>query len=95
MRPVTWQDFASLLRRSREQQGLSQSELGSLMGCHRIHIWRLEHGRRRPSKVFLKSLPHVCALQPQDEELLAAFEQLIEYRCDTILIEAVPTRTTQ
>lgn len=87
---VTWQDFRTLLRMVRERHGLSQEQLAKSLGCHRSHIWRLENGIRRPSKVFLYALARTCALTPTEVRLFSAFELLCEYRCEEVELEDAP-----
>ncbi len=76
---ATWRDFGPFLQRVRRRRGISQETLADSLGCHRTHIWRLEHGRNRPSRIFLHSLGLTCALTMEEVERLAAFEQLREY----------------
>jgi transcriptional regulator with XRE-family HTH domain len=89
---VTWEDFGPFLRRIREHQGVSQERLARHLGCHRVHIYRLEHGRRHPSKLLLRSLRHMPTLELSLEETdyLGLFELLLEYRCSALDIGAAP-----
>ncbi len=83
MTQITRKDFGPFLRRLRTRQGLSQEKLAEMMGCSRIHIWRLEQGERYPSRVFLRLLGSqglIC--NTADQQVLKAFEQVIEYRWD-------------
>ena len=57
------------------------------MGYTRIHISRLEHEKRHPSKQFLRLLALTIALTPTEMEMLAAFEQMAEYHCEDMEIE--------
>jgi transcriptional regulator with XRE-family HTH domain len=83
MTQITRKDFGPFLRRLRTRQGLSQEKLAEIMGCNRIHIWRLEHGERHPSRVFLKSLSNLGLIRDAaDQQLLRALEQVIEYHWD-------------
>ena len=87
MRPtarVTWRDFGPFIRHVRESQGISQEQLGQRLGCGRIHVYRLEHGHRHPSRVLLRLLRQLYIFQPPDAELLDAFELLLESNCDAI-----------
>src|SRR5260221_3701248 len=52
-RQVTWDDFAAYLRAIRASRNLSQRDLGAQLGCGQIHVWRLEHGQRHPSRALL------------------------------------------
>jgi transcriptional regulator with XRE-family HTH domain len=89
---VTWEDFGPFLRRLRVLHGLSQARLAQHLGCHRIHIYRLEHGSRHPSKVLLRALRHTPTLTPTsaDCERLGHFELLLEYRCAAVEVCAAP-----
>lgn len=89
MSRVTWQDFGRCLQQARVRRGLSQEHLAELLGCHRIHIWRLEHAARRPSKRFLRSLHQACPVFT-DSRLQLAFEQMAEYRCDYVEVDGPP-----
>lgn len=84
---VNWGDFGRFLQRVRRRQGLSQERLAQLLGCHRTYLWRLEHGRNRPSSVFLHALRHSCDLAPHDADLLVAFMQLREYHLTELELE--------
>lgn len=80
---VSWRDFGPFLKRLRMRRGISQETLAERLACHRTHIWRLEHGRHHPSRMFLRSLELIC--EPLTEEETAAlrvFDQLHEYRMD-------------
>lgn len=86
---VSWQQFGEVLHRIRVRLDLSQERLADLLGCDRTYIWRLEHGRNRPSRIFLHHLKNMCALSPQDARILLSFVLLREYRCDKLeVIEA-------
>ena len=65
-RAVTWQDFGKFLQHVRRRRGISQERLALLLGCHRTHIWRLEHGKNRPSNVFLHCLKGACPLMEHE-----------------------------
>lgn len=84
---VNWCDFGRFLQRIRRRQGLSQERLAQLLGCHRTYLWRLEHGRNRPSSVFLHALRLSCNLAPHDADLLVAFMQLREYHLTELELE--------
>ena len=86
---VSWQKFGETLRRLRIRQGLSQDRLAHLLGCDRTYIWRLEHGRNRPSRMFLHHLRNTCVGTAHDSRILLGFMQLHEYRCDELeIVEA-------
>jgi len=58
----------AVVRRRREDLGLSQEELGHLAGLHRTYIGSVERGERN---VTLSSLMTICAaLQLEPHELL-------------------------
>jgi transcriptional regulator with XRE-family HTH domain len=73
---VAWQDFGPFLRKLRQRRGISQENLALMLGCHRTYIWRLEHGRNRPSRIFLHNLKLTCHLAPAEITLFTLFEQL-------------------
>jgi transcriptional regulator with XRE-family HTH domain len=81
MGKITWQDFGGFLQGVRRQRGLSQATLAAVMEYDRIHIWRLEHGQRHPSRQFLHLLMDAITLTPAETQRLAAFRQMILYRC--------------
>ena len=84
---VTWHDFGPFLQRLGRRRGLSQETLAERLGCHRTYIWRLEHGRNRPSRIFQHSLGLTCALTVEEAALLAAFEQLRAYPENSLAME--------
>ncbi|HTW94990.1 MAG TPA: helix-turn-helix transcriptional regulator, partial [Tepidisphaeraceae bacterium] len=60
--------LGGIVRKRREDLGLSQDELGHLAGLHRTYIGSVERGERN---VTLSSLIAVCAaLQLRPHELL-------------------------
>lgn len=73
---VAWQDFGFFLRKLRRRRGISQENLALMLGCHRTYIWRLEHGRNRPSRIFLHNLKLTFDLAPAEVALFLLFEQL-------------------
>jgi transcriptional regulator with XRE-family HTH domain len=76
-------DFGSFLRRIRTQQGLSQKQVAKKIGCGRIYIWRLEQGKRHPSRLFLHALGTSGLIRnTADQQFLKTLEQVIEYRWD-------------
>jgi transcriptional regulator with XRE-family HTH domain len=80
---VSWRDFGPFLQRLRRRRGISQETLAERLACHRTHIWRLEHGRHHPSRMFLRSLKLVCEpLTGEETTALRVFDQLREYRMD-------------
>ena len=52
-------NFADRLKQLRKQQGLSQSQLGDLVGVHYNHIGRYERGTSLPSADVLSKLADV------------------------------------
>lgn len=81
VRCVTWDDFGPFLQGVRLQEGLSQAQLAEILGIDRTYVWRLEHGRNRPSRVLLQSLRRSFRFSHSDEELLTAFLLMREYHC--------------
>ncbi|MFJ4913795.1 helix-turn-helix transcriptional regulator [Streptomyces sp. NPDC088726] len=53
--------FGLLLRRLRDERGLTQDELGELMGCSGTHISAVETNRRPPTQRFAKSADRALA----------------------------------
>lgn len=78
MSQIGWQDLGVFLSRIRRRTGLSQEKLADQVGVTRQHIWRIEHGCRRPSKHLFRSLLQICP--PTQEELVLKFkfEQMID-----------------
>ncbi len=79
---VSWRDFGPFLQRVRRRRGVSQEKLAASLGCHRTYIWRLEHGRNHPSRIFLHNLALTYALSAEEAAMLAVFAQLREYGID-------------
>lgn len=71
-----WNDFGPFLQRVRRRRGNSQEVLAQMLGCHRTYIWSLEHGRNRPSRIFLHNLRMTVMLAPHEAESLKEFELL-------------------
>jgi transcriptional regulator with XRE-family HTH domain len=85
---ISWRDFGPFLQRLRRRRGISQETLAERLACHRTHIWRLEHGRHHPSRMFLRSLELVCKpLTVEEAASLRVFDQLREYQMDESLPE--------
>ncbi len=82
MDETTWQNFGVFLQQVRRRRGVSQERLAELMDYRRIHIWRLEHGERHPSKQFLRLLAETITLTPAEAQQLAAFRQIILSHCE-------------
>lgn len=81
---VTRRDFGVFLQRVRRRRGISQDTLATLLSCHRTYIWRLEHGRNYPSRIFLRNLELTCALTAEETAMLAVFKRLREYPYDDL-----------
>jgi transcriptional regulator with XRE-family HTH domain len=73
---VSWQEFGPFLQRIRRRRGISQEVLAQMLGCHRTYIWRLEHGRNRPSNIFMHNLRMTIMLSPREAATLEQFKQL-------------------
>jgi transcriptional regulator with XRE-family HTH domain len=84
MSNIEWKDFGPYLKLLRENKRFSQSDLAQIIGCTRTHIWRLETGNRRPSKMLLHSLRQHLARNSYDILVISAYEQMIEYNIDHI-----------
>lgn len=65
-------DFPKKLRELRSKKGLSQSQLGKLVGLHYLQIGRYERGLSRPSADALQRLAEV--LDAPSEYLLVGDE---------------------
>ena len=83
----TWRDFSTYLRQVRLQKGLTQEALALQLGCTALHVSRLEHGKRRPSKVMLRLLLDKYILEPDQVALICACEKMIDYGCEDICAE--------
>lgn len=79
---VSWRDFGPFLQRLRRRRGISQETLAERLACHRTHIWRLEHGRHHPSRMFLRALELTCTPTPEETAVLAIFASLCEYHLE-------------
>lgn len=62
--------------RVRRRRGISQERMAEMLGCHRISIWRLEHGLRYPSSLFLRNLGLSYPLTESEAESLSKFIEL-------------------
>lgn len=76
---ISWNSFGEWLCETRIQMKLSQTALANLLGCSRIHIWRLEKGERHPSKIFLRSLAYYMQLVGFDISRIEEYELLITF----------------
>jgi transcriptional regulator with XRE-family HTH domain len=52
--------YGSLVRRAREERGLTQAELAEIAGLEQPNISAIESGRRVPSAATLHRLLHAC-----------------------------------
>lgn len=84
---VSWSDFGPFLKRLRMRRGISQQRLAAQLDCDRTYIWRLEHGRNHPSRIFLRSLGQTCALAVEEAAALASFVSLRVYPLDELLAD--------
>ena len=75
---VGWTDFARFLQQVRRRRGLSQEKLAEVLGCDRTYIWRLEHSRNRPSRIFVHNLQQSFALTAQEVSQLTCYTSLRE-----------------
>ena len=82
---VSWSDFGPFLTRMRRRRGLSQARLAAQLDYDRTYIWRLEHGRNHPSRIFLHSLGQTCSLTADEDATLATFVSLCAYPTDETL----------
>ena len=78
MQPVNRNHFQQWLKALRGRHGLSQEQLAHRMRCSANYIWRLEHGKRYPSKEWLQLLGHVLQLEGEDESTLELFIQMTD-----------------
>jgi transcriptional regulator with XRE-family HTH domain len=88
---ISWSDFGSFLTKLRCRRGLSQEVFAAQVGCHRTHIWRLEHGRNHPSRMFLRNLRATYQLSSLEDSLLNGFQYLHLYRLETAALPTVLT----
>src|SRR5262245_1280013 len=75
---VGWAEFARFLQQMRRRRGLSQERLAQVLGCDRTYIWRLEHSRNHPSRIFMHNLQQSFELTAREEALLKYFASLRE-----------------
>jgi transcriptional regulator with XRE-family HTH domain len=52
-------DFGARLKRLREKRGLSQAELADMIGVHKSHMLRYEHGQTSPTAERIIALARV------------------------------------
>jgi transcriptional regulator with XRE-family HTH domain len=70
--------FGQVLRKLREDRGLSQEELGFESGYHRTYISQLERGQKSPSLQTVFQLAK--ALRLRTSEFIAAVESVLSRR---------------
>src|SRR5688572_15483539 len=58
--------FRAWLKRRRQERGLTQEELGELVGYAAQTITKIEGGQRRPSPQLARRLAQVLALAPEE-----------------------------
>ena len=76
---ILWSDFGPFLKRLRVRLGISQERLAAQLGCDRTYIWRLEHGRNHPSRIFLHDLEQTIVLTAQEAAALERFVSMRAY----------------
>lgn len=64
--------FGQVVRRARQEQGISQEELAAQAGLHRTYISPLERGLRNPSLSVITQLAD--ALKTPPSHLVATFD---------------------
>ena len=69
-------NFGRVLRRLRQEQGLSQEELGFRSGYHRTYISLLERGRKSPSLRTIFQLAEVLGVNPS--QMILSVQQLFK-----------------
>lgn len=52
-------DFGARLKRLREKRGLSQAELAEMIGVHKSHLLRYEHGQTSPTAEKIVALARI------------------------------------
>jgi len=58
------QEFGHRLRAIRKAAGLSQEQLGHLVGVHRTHIGHLEQGKTNPKMLTILQVARGLGIQP-------------------------------
>lgn len=66
--------FGRVVRQLREEQGVSQEELGNRTGLHRNHVGQVERGELAPTLKSVEILADALGLPPS--ELIARSERL-------------------
>jgi transcriptional regulator with XRE-family HTH domain len=66
--------FGQVVRELREEQGLSQEELGNRTGLHRNHVGQVERGELTPTLKSVEALADALGLPPS--ELIARSERV-------------------
>lgn len=83
---MNWSEFGAALRSIRLRLGLTQQSLACALGCQRIHIWRLEHGKRRPSITLLRLIAATLPLTSDERVVLGGYERLIRTQRERVTI---------
>jgi transcriptional regulator with XRE-family HTH domain len=66
--------FGRVVRELREEQGLSQEELGNRTGLHRNHVGQVERGELAPTLTSVEVLADALGVPPS--ELIVRSERL-------------------
>lgn len=74
----TWEMFQRMLHILREAEHLSQEEFGARLGIGRVHVNRLENGKRKPSKLLLRCIEREFNLNAEQLTQLNEVASLIE-----------------
>lgn len=66
--------FGEKLRTLRQRQGLTQKQLGDMLGVHQTHVWRLEQGKKTPNAAMILKIADIFGVTPNqlmldDQEL--------------------------
>ena len=78
MEDSPWSDLRQWLQQTRRRRGLSQEKMAALIGYTPNYIWRVEKGKRHPSKAFLQLLGYKMSLTGAEIARLEAFIQMIQ-----------------
>lgn len=76
---ISWKQFSGTLRAIRERNNLSQEEFGKHLHCSQNYIWRLEHGQRKPSSIFIQLLRAKFLLDHEKTGLCDGLEVMRRY----------------
>ncbi len=56
--------FGEKLRILRQQQGLTQKQLGDMLDVHQTHVWRLEQSKKTPNAAMILKIAEVFRITP-------------------------------